>query len=103
MNSRALGRALLLQLALLTAVPSVAQTMGPQAIAQIEGLIQEKRARTLAEQKLDSNLLYAARTISRRAAGDMRPTFPFVDAFITAKVAADQTVCAYHYSYHHTV
>ena len=54
--------ALVLLLALSIASPGIAQTIRAEAIAQIEALIQEKQARTPTEQKLDSNLLYAART-----------------------------------------
>ena len=87
-----LRRALFLLLALLIAPPGVAQSIRPEAIAQIEALIQEKRARTPAEQKLDSSLLQAARTVARRAAGDTRPALPFVDSFIAEEVAPDRTV-----------
>ncbi len=87
-----LRRALVLLLALLIAPAGAAQSIRAEAIAQIEALIQEKRARTPTEQKLDSNLLYAAQTVSRRAAGDSRPAPPFVDAFIAAEVAQDRTV-----------
>ncbi len=87
-----LRRVLVLLLALLIAPPGVAQDIRPEAIAQIEALIREKQARTPTEQKLDSNLLSAARMVARRAAGDTRPAPAFVDAFIAEEVAPDRTV-----------
>lgn len=58
-----------------------AQEIAPSALAEIQGLEQEKTARTPAQQKMDSNLIYAHRKLrtgaASRAAPHMQPDVKF--------------------------
>ena len=69
------------------------QTLSPSAQEQIRSYTTEKLSRTVAEQKLDSTMLYAMRTLAGQSAviGIPEP-IPFVQSFITEHVAADSTI-----------
>jgi len=60
--------------------PPQASTLSPGAASQIQALLAEKRARTQAQRKIDSHLLYAARIAAGRPAADgvtsLRVTLP---------------------------
>ena len=84
--------ALVLLLALSIASPGIAQTIRAEAIAQIEALIQEKQSRTRRSKsstRICSTRRARVRVVPRVTRG---PHLPFVDAFIAAEVAPDQTV-----------
>ncbi|MDE2180342.1 MAG: S8 family serine peptidase [candidate division NC10 bacterium] len=67
-------------------------TISPTAAAQIKAILSEKVTRSSTEAKLDSNLLYGMRAIVQSAAGNAQPRPEFVQNFLSANVAADNTV-----------
>src|SRR5450631_1892501 len=72
--------------------PAAGQQLSNTALSQITDLLNDKRSRTLEEQKLDPNLIYAARAVIQTMSANAIPRPAFVDSFIAENVATDNTV-----------
>ncbi|HUQ93795.1 MAG TPA: S8 family serine peptidase, partial [Bryobacteraceae bacterium] len=72
----------------------VPKLLSPQVIEDSHDIFGDKSARTSAETKLDSNLLFAMRAVERtKAFGVSRPSIPaFIQEFIDKNVGADGTI-----------
>jgi hypothetical protein len=100
LQSTSMTRAVFRRLAILAVItglsPAFAQIPGPgiaqEGLDQIAAMIAEKRTRTPAESKLDSNLLFGMRAVVARQARQTKPRPAYVDAFVSENVAADDTV-----------
>src|SRR4029453_4751678 len=75
----------------LAALPVSAQ-QAPEAQTFAQGAIGGKADRTLADQKLDSTLLFAVRAVAPPRGVLPTPLQPGVQSFIDQNVAADQTI-----------
>lgn len=79
----------LLQLAV---TPAAGAELSAQALVQFQDIIGSKQARTAAEKKLDSNLLFAVRAHALAQTRGVVTVPDFVQSFIDKNVDADQTI-----------
>jgi Subtilase family/Fibronectin type III domain len=84
--------AIVAQFFFLAIPPAHGQQLSSNAMSQIGSLLSEKRSRTPVEQKVDSNLLFAARAIAQRTTQSATAVPTFVRTFIAENVEAGDLI-----------